>query len=72
MVGANIGSHDPFWVASGFAVSAFEPDTTLTSHLGASALLSEMRGVSVDSVAVEAKHGSRRESIHVLPARVGV
>lgn len=56
-VGANIGNHTLFWAASGFAVVAFEPDKRLTSCLEASALLNEMRGVSVHSVAVSSETG---------------
>jgi hypothetical protein len=56
-VGANIGNHTLFWGASGFAVVAFKPDARLTSCLEASALLNEMRGVSVRSVAVGSEAG---------------
>lgn len=70
-VGANIGNHTLFWGASGFAVVAFEPDASLTSCLEASALLNEMRGVSVRSVALGSETGVCRLEM-VDPTNIGM
>ena len=70
-VGANIGNHTLYWGALGFRVVAFEPDKSLTSCLEASALLNEMRGVSVHSVALGSETGVCR--LHTVdPTNIGM